>query len=78
MPPRPATPGDDTVLLHGHCHQKALWGVESSASLLGRLVGDRLQVPDSGCCGMAGAFGFTPDHYDLSMAIGEADLLPAV
>ena len=66
------------VLLHGHCHQEALWGVESSAGFLRRLVGDRLRVLDTGCCGMAGAFGFTPDHYDLSMAIGEAGLLAAV
>ncbi len=66
------------VLLHGHCHQQALWGVESSAGLLKRLVGDRLRVLDTGCCGMAGAFGFTPEHYDLSMAIGELGLLAAV
>ena len=78
VPPRPMPPGNETVLLHGHCHQKALWGVESSASLLGRLTGEHLQVLDTGCCGMAGSFGFTPDHYDLSMAIGEADLLPAI
>ena len=78
VPPLPARPENETVLLHGHCHQKALWGVESSSGLLGRLVGERLQVPDTGCCGMAGAFGYTPEHYDLSMAIGEADLLPAI
>jgi Fe-S oxidoreductase len=66
------------VILHGHCHQKALWGVESSADLLTRLVGSRLRVLDSGCCGMAGAFGFTTDHYDLSMAIGDGDLLASV
>ncbi|TDJ57019.1 MAG: FAD-binding oxidoreductase [Planctomycetota bacterium] len=76
--PQPAAPGRETVLLHGHCHQKALWGVDSSAGLLRRLVGDRLEVPDTGCCGMAGAFGFTPGHYELSMAIGESDLLPAI
>ncbi len=78
MAPRPVPPGNETVLLHGHCHQKALWGVESSAGLLSRLVGERLQVPDTGCCGMAGAFGYTPQHYELSMAIGESDLLPAI
>lgn len=64
------------VLLHGHCHQKALWGVDRTASLLWRVCGDRLRVLDSGCCGMAGAFGFTLDHYDLSMAVGETSLFP--
>jgi Fe-S oxidoreductase len=65
-------------VLHGHCHQKALWGSESSAALLRRLVGDRLTVLDSGCCGMAGSFGYTADHYDVSMKIGELSLFPAV
>jgi Fe-S oxidoreductase len=76
--PQPVPGGKERVLLHGHCHQKALWGVDSSAGLLRRLVGDRLAVPDTGCCGMAGAFGFTTGHYELSMAIGESDLLPAI
>ena len=69
---------DRRVLLHGHCHQKALWGIESSASLLRRLLGSRLSVLDSGCCGMAGAFGYTPDHFDLSMRIGELALFGAI
>lgn len=66
------------VILHGHCHQKALWGVETSSRLLTRLVGPRLRVLDSGCCGMAGAFGYAPERYDLSMKIGELSLLPEV
>ncbi len=66
------------VILHGHCHQKALWGAETSSRLLTRLVGPRLRVLDSGCCGMAGAFGYTPERYDLSMKIGELVLFPAV
>jgi FAD/FMN-containing dehydrogenase/Fe-S oxidoreductase len=66
------------ILLHGHCHQKALWGVESSAALLQRLVGGRLSIIDSGCCGMAGSFGYMADRYHLSMAIGEQSLFPAV
>ncbi|MHC4767555.1 MAG: hypothetical protein ACYTEI_02450, partial [Planctomycetota bacterium] len=73
-----AWPGDAPVLLHGHCHQKALWGVDSSADLLRRLLGDRLRVLDTGCCGMAGSFGMTRDHYDLSMAIGALGLFGAV
>jgi len=66
------------ILLHGHCHQKALWGVESSARLLRRLFGSRLSTIESGCCGMAGSFGYMADRYHLSMAIGEQALFPAV
>ncbi len=66
------------ILFHAHCHQKSLWGAESSARLLRRLVGDRLKVLDTGCCGMAGSFGFGKDRYDLSMRIGELSLLPIV
>lgn len=67
-----------TVLLHGHCHQKALWGVQTSAALLRRLVGDRLRVLDTGCCGMAGSFGYGRDRFELSMRIGELGLFPAL
>ena len=70
--------GGGPVLFHGHCHQKALWGIERSTALLGRLFGDRLRVLDSGCCGMAGSFGYTVDHYDLAMRIGELSLFPAI
>lgn len=66
------------VLLHGHCHQKALWGVDSSAKLVRRLVGERLKVLDTGCCGMAGSFGFAKGKFDLSMAIGNLALFPAL
>ncbi|HMN94986.1 MAG TPA: FAD-linked oxidase C-terminal domain-containing protein [Phycisphaerales bacterium] len=68
--------GSRPVLLHAHCHQKALWGSESSARLLRRIAGDRLRVIDSGCCGMAGSFGYTADRYHLSMAVGEQSLFP--
>jgi Fe-S oxidoreductase len=61
----------ERVILHGHCHQKALRGVETSAGALRRVFGDRLMVLDSGCCGMAGSFGHTAGHYELSMRIGE-------
>ncbi len=74
----PLQPKGPPVILHGHCHQKALFGIESSAAMLRALVGDRLTVLDSGCCGMAGAFGMSRDRYDLSMQIGELTLLPAV
>ncbi|MDZ4753734.1 MAG: FAD-linked oxidase C-terminal domain-containing protein [Phycisphaerae bacterium] len=71
-------PSDAALTLHGHCHQKALWGTESSAALLRRIAGPQLDVLASGCCGMAGSFGFTTDRYDLSMAIGERNVFPAV
>jgi Fe-S oxidoreductase len=65
------------VLLHGHCHQKALWGAASSAEMIRRIAGDKLQVLDTGCCGMAGSFGYGKDRFDLSMQIGELALFPA-
>lgn len=66
------------VLLHAHCHQKALWGAGTSADMLRRVAGDRLRVLDTGCCGMAGSFGYSADRYDMSMKIGELTLFPAV
>lgn len=75
--PEPQTNGPP-VLLHGHCHQKALTGLDTSAGLLTDLLGDRFRIIDSGCCGMAGAFGLTRDHFDLSMEIGELSLFPPI
>ncbi len=73
----PAAPSP--VMLHGHCHQKALWGAASSAAVLHRIFGkDAIKVLDTGCCGMAGSFGYTADRYNLSMQIGELTLFPAV
>jgi FAD/FMN-containing dehydrogenase/Fe-S oxidoreductase len=78
-PRRPtAKPTTEPVLLHGHCHQKALWGDATSANLIRRLVGDRLTVLPSGCCGMAGSFGYTAGHYEVSMRIGELSVFPPI
>ena len=78
-PRRPdIVPGNETVIFHGHCHQKALWGNESGARLLRRIFGDQLNALDSGCCGMAGSFGYAKHRYDLSMQIGEQSLFPAI
>lgn len=66
------------VVLHGHCHQKALWGAESSGAALKLFVGNRVQTLDTGCCGMAGSFGYSKDKYELSMRICELALAPAV
>ena len=65
------------VLLHGHCHQKALMKMGDEESLL-RKMGVDLQTLDSGCCGMAGSFGFEKEKYEVSQAVGERVLLPAV
>ena len=65
------------ALLHGHCHQKSIAGMTSEESVL-RRVGIDFQQPAPGCCGMAGAFGFEREKYELSMAIGQLELLPAV
>lgn len=66
-----------TAIVHGHCHQKALFGMAGDLALLARLGVDA-KLLDAGCCGMAGAFGFDPRHYDLSLRIGELGLLPEV
>jgi FAD/FMN-containing dehydrogenase/Fe-S oxidoreductase len=65
------------VLLHGHCHHKALMKMTDEESVL-KKMGATITSPDAGCCGMAGPFGFDAEKYDLSMAIGERVLLPAV
>jgi FAD/FMN-containing dehydrogenase/Fe-S oxidoreductase len=66
-----------TVLLHGHCHHKALMKMDDEESLL-RKMGSNLKSVDSGCCGMAGPFGFEEDKFLVSQAVGERVLLPAV
>jgi len=65
------------ALLHGHCHQKSLWGLAADVKLLERM-GYEVAAPDTGCCGMAGSFGFHPERYALSMKIGELAVFPAV
>jgi len=65
------------ALVHGHCHHKSVMGMTDEESVL-RKMGIDFQTPASGCCGMAGAFGFEADKYGTSVAIGELELLPAV
>jgi FAD/FMN-containing dehydrogenase/Fe-S oxidoreductase len=65
------------VILHGHCHQKALMKMNHEEALL-RSLGAELESLDSGCCGMAGPFGFQKDKFEVSQAVGERVLLPAV
>ena len=64
------------ILLHGHCHQKALASVASSARILSLPAHYEVEVIPSGCCGMAGSFGYEAEHYEVSMQIGELVLFP--
>jgi Fe-S oxidoreductase len=66
-----------TALVHGHCHHKAIMKMDAEQQAL-KAMGLDFEVLDSGCCGMAGSFGFEQDHYDVSMKVGEQVLLPAV
>ena len=73
---------DDSAMeiwLHGHCHQKALVGVDKTAKAMETLLkGAKVNVIPSGCCGMAGSFGYEKEHYKTSLEIGEMILFPAV
>ncbi|MBX3355150.1 MAG: FAD-binding protein [Phycisphaeraceae bacterium] len=74
-PRRPSIePKGERILVHTHCHQRALHGSASSAALLERLFPGAVEVLDSGCCGMAGSFGYSAHRFDLSMRIGEISL----
>jgi Fe-S oxidoreductase len=66
------------VLLHGHCHQKAMVGTQPSLTALQWLPGAIVREVDSGCCGMAGSFGYEAEHYEVSLAMGERALFKAV
>ena len=66
------------LLFHGHCHQKALVGTRQAMEVLRSIPGCEAQEISSGCCGMAGAFGFEKEHYQTSMNIGEQSLFPAI
>lgn len=66
------------VYLHGHCHQKSLIGVGKCAEMLRLIPGAKVNVIPSGCCGMAGSFGYEKEHYETSMAIGEMVLFPII
>jgi Fe-S oxidoreductase len=66
------------ALVHGHCHHKAILGMDGEQEILRKLGVEFGKVLDTGCCGLAGSFGFEADNYDISMQIGEARLFPAV
>jgi Fe-S oxidoreductase len=71
-------PLEGAALVHGHCHQKALAGMNNELALLHKAPDLRVVAPDAGCCGMAGAFGYDANRFDLSRAIGERLLFPAI
>jgi Fe-S oxidoreductase len=73
LPPRPGK-----VLFHPHCHQRALAGPGGTADALRLVPGADVTVLDAGCCGMAGAFGYEKAHYDVSVAVAELQLVPAL
>ncbi len=66
------------ILIHGHCHQKALYGTGAMKDLLGRVPGISVREIDVGCCGMAGSFGHEKEHYELSLQIGHERLFSAL
>ncbi len=66
------------ALVHGHCHQKAFATMSALETVLGLVPGLAAETIQSGCCGMAGAFGAQAETYEMSMKMGEMDLLPAV
>ena len=67
-----------TVRVHGHCHQKAVVGTQPTMDVLHAVPGFEVAAINSGCCGMAGSFGYEREHYEFSMQVGESRLFPAV
>jgi FAD/FMN-containing dehydrogenase/Fe-S oxidoreductase len=66
------------ALVHGHCHQKSLAGMKGEMAILGGIGGLKVEAPDAGCCGMAGPFGYGAERFEVSRAIAERVLIPAV
>jgi Fe-S oxidoreductase len=66
------------VLLHGHCHQKAFDAMPAAEKLLRAVPGLEVSTVQTSCCGMAGSFGYEAEHYEISVKMAEAALLPAV
>ena len=66
------------ALVHGHCHQKSLAGMKGEMAILGGIGGLKIEAPDAGCCGMAGPFGYGTERFEVSRAIAERVLIPAV
>ncbi|MFL1012760.1 FAD-binding and (Fe-S)-binding domain-containing protein [Flavisericum labens] len=76
--PERFTTEERTIKLHGHCHQKSLSNQLSSFSTLNLPKNYKVTIVPTGCCGMAGSFGYEKEHYDVSMKVGEQTLFPAI
>ncbi len=74
----PVREGPKKILLHGHCHQKSMGMLPATIALLSRIPSATVVDLDAGCCGMAGSFGYSREHYEVSEAIANRRLLPAV
>jgi Fe-S oxidoreductase len=68
----------DNILLHGHCHQKASFGTSGMKTIFGSVDGLSFTEPDTGCCGMAGSFGYEKEHHDISEKIAGRILMPEI
>jgi Fe-S oxidoreductase len=66
------------ILVHAHCHQKAIAGAEPTIAALNLVPGYEAKLIETGCCGMAGSFGFEAEHYEISRAMGAYKLFPVV
>ena len=66
------------ILFHGHCQQKAIFGTDYTVAMLKLIPECQVEEIESGCCGMAGSFGYEEEHYDLSIQLAEMSLAPAV
>jgi len=78
VPDLPLRPLDRPILVHGHCQQKAILGTAGTQAALRRIPGAQVQVLDAGCCGMAGSFGYEASHREVSEALANRVLLPAL
>src|SRR5580698_7513488 len=76
--PIPLKAGPPKILLHGHCHQKSMGLLPAAKTLLEKIPGTTVVDLDAGCCGMAGSFGYSKEHFEVSRQIGERRLLPQV
>lgn len=76
--PLPLSDKETHYVIHGHCHQKSSTGISSAVELINSLPGCSAVLIGSGCCGMAGSFGYEKEHYGISLKIGELKLFPTI
>jgi Fe-S oxidoreductase len=69
---------EKSIKIHGHCHQKSLSSIEATFAMLNLPKNSSVTIYNSGCCGMAGSFGYEKEHYDISMQMGEDTLFPKI